>query len=106
MIGFTIVTRENDKLMGHPAVPPYMEPEPFADEIGMTFKGTEMVVGVEIAEFEDEDGGTCYHLVYPDGHIDTQSLSKVYKDGNYTMGITRHGDLEVMIDDDGIHRDW
>jgi len=83
-----------------------MEPEPFATELRLDYKGTEMLVGVEIAEFEDEDGETRYHLVYPDGHIDTQSLSEVYADGNYTMGRTRRGDLEVMIDDDGLHRDW
>lgn len=83
-----------------------MTPEELADELDLTFEGTEMVVGVEFAEYTDNDGKTRYHLVYPDGNIDPMSLHDVYGDGNLTMARTRQGDLEVMVDDDGIHREW
>lgn len=83
-----------------------MTPEKFAEKLDLTFEGTEWVVGVEFAEYTDSDGNTRYHLIYPDGDIDTMSLSEVYADGNLTMARTRQGDLEVMVDDDGIHREW
>lgn len=83
-----------------------MIPEEFAEELDLTFEGTDMVVGVEFAEFTDTSGKTRYHLVYPDGDVDTQSLVDVYADGNFAMARTRQGDLEVMVDDDGVHREW
>lgn len=83
-----------------------MTPEEFSNELGFEFTGTEMVAGVGIALLIDYDGEERYHLVYPNGEVNTHPLSEVWKDGNYTKGITRHGDREVMIDDDGVHQNW
>lgn len=83
-----------------------LTPEQFADELDLTLEGRRMLKGVEFAEYTDDDGDSLFTLIYPDGNVDTQTLSAVYADGNLTMGRTRKGDLEVMLDDDGVHRDW
>jgi predicted heme/steroid binding protein len=83
-----------------------LTPESFAEQLDFTLEGTEMVAGVEVAEYTDENGDTLYTLVYMDGNVDPQTLSEVWKDGNYAFGRSRKGDLKVMLDDDGVHRDW
>jgi hypothetical protein len=83
-----------------------MLPEKLAEKLEIEFIRTEMVAGVEVALYKDDDGNERYHLVYPDGTVNTMSLSRVFKDGNYAKGITRKGDMEVMLDDDGVHEHW
>lgn len=81
-------------------------PESLANEIGLTLEEFVMVKGVEFAKYTDSTGDTRYHLVYPDGHVNTMSLAEVYSEGNLTKARTRKGDMEVMVDDDGIHEHW
>lgn len=83
-----------------------LTPDAFADQLGFTLEGTEFVAGMEIAEYTDEEGETLYTMVYMDGTVDPQTLSEVWKDGGYTLARSRKGDLKVMLDDDGVHRDW
>ena len=83
-----------------------MTPEELAEKLDLTLEGRELVAGVEFAEYTDEDGKTRYHLIYPNGYVDTMSLVDVHKDGNYTKARTRKGDRECMVDDDGIHLHW
>lgn len=77
-----------------------------ADQLDLDFEEEMMVKGVEFAKFTDEDDEVRYHLIYPDGHLDPMSLSEVYSRGNYTLARTRQGDMEVMVDDDGVHEHW
>lgn len=83
-----------------------MDKETLAEELDLTLEETVMVKGVEFARYTDSDGKERFHLIYPSGNVETMSLSDVYPEGNYTMGVTRQGDREVMIDDDGIHTNW
>lgn len=89
--------------MGRRIIRYSMDPREFGEELGITFEGTVMVKGVEFAEYMDEVHGTRYHLMFPDGDIDETILKDVYADGNYTKATLEEGE-EVMVDDDGIHR--
>lgn len=83
-----------------------LTPEEFANDQGLTLESTEFVAGMEVAVYTDEAGETLYTMIYPDGTVDEETLSDVWMSGNYTLGRTRNGDREVMLDDDGVHRDW
>jgi len=80
-------------------------PEKYADTYNVELVSTDVSKkGVFFAEFRDDDE-TFYHLLF-EGVLHGPKLTNVRTRGNYTIADLLESGYTVMVDDDGIHKDW
>lgn len=70
--------------------------------------GTRMINGVEFVEYEEEND-TTYYLLKPNGYIEMvplTGLDEFKHKPNYTFARLKKTGRKVMVDDEGVHREW
>jgi len=80
-------------------------PEEYADTYNVELVSTDVSEkGVFFAEFRDNDEPFFYFL--SGGVLHGPKLTNIRSSGNYTIADLPESGYTVMVDDDGIHKDW